>query len=114
MEGLTEKIIVAAIFILGLGIGWALNESWEAYTNEQTLNGLWFGNGNWNYTEVKYSANKLDSSGQWVCVNINKETSYQDIIKICEHEASHELFARQCTANVSECMELMKLMDKKK
>lgn len=107
------NLIVALMLILGILIGWAGNEAWKVYTNKQTLQGLWFGNGNWNYTEVKQSANKLDSSGQWVLVNINKQTSYEDIIKICEHEASHELFVRQCTSNVSECMELMKLMDKK-
>ena len=111
-----EKIIfwsiIGLMVIVGVGIGWSLNESYDNYTNKQTLRGLWFGDGNWNYTDVKYSANKLDSTGHWVCVNVQEEYSYDDIIKICEHESAHELFARQCSANIEECMKLMELMDK--
>ena len=100
-------ICYAIVIFLLMAMGWVANEAYKDYTNKQTLNGLWFGNRNWSYTEVEQTANKLDSSGQWVLININNKMSYEEIISVCIHESSHELFARKCTKNIDKCMELI-------
>ena len=97
-------VLMISIFACGIGIGWAGNKLYDAYSNKRVLNGLWINYNITNLDAVK-EAEKYDEYGTWVCVNI-KQMKYQDIIDTCIHEASHELFARNCETNATKCMEL--------
>lgn len=95
--------IIIAICLISLG--WIGGDIYREYKNDRILNGLWFGSGS--YTEIREKAYNLDDSGEWVCINIDEKMNYNTIVKTCEHEASHELFARKCTKNETKCLEIM-------
>lgn len=95
-----QVILIGSIFFLG----WFGNTLYKDWNNKKTLDGMWLQG--YNEKEAYNELNSLDNSGEWVCVNVDKTMSYKDIIETCEHEASHELFARKCTENVSKCMDV--------
>ena len=88
-----------------LAIGFLGNEFYTNWNNEIQIKGLWFNNWN-NLTQVKEKAYSMDSSGEWVCINVNSKMSYQDCIDTATHECSHELFARKCEDNPEVCFKI--------
>ena len=101
----TDFILLSTLLIGGILLGWFVNEIYQDWNNERQIKGLWFSNWN-NLTQVKDEAYSMDSSGQWVCINVNSKMDYKDIIDTCEHEASHELFARKCDESPEVCFKL--------
>jgi hypothetical protein len=91
-------------------LGWASNEVYRAYSNHRDINGLWFRPMNFTRGEVVEYAKQMDTYGEWVCVNI-KGMTVKEIIKTCEHEASHEAFAEYCENKPLECLETIKNYD---
>ena len=98
---LIKSIVIVCIFILGILSANLYND----YNYQKKLDGLWL-NG-YNYSSVKEKTSSLDNSGQWVCININDEMNYEEIVNTCEHEAGHELFARLCDKEPEKCFKLM-------
>jgi hypothetical protein len=99
--------IILCVVMISIGLftmGWYSNDLYKDYSNEKIIGGLWIPNSN--QTNAIETSLKFDGLGNWVCINV-KEDSYEDIIKTCTHEASHELFARTCEENVTKCMELI-------
>lgn len=98
-------LLSTCAFICACGIGWFVHDGYNILMDHRQVQGLWFSN--INYTQMSKQAKEIDNNGEWVCVNVVKSMSYKDIVNTCEHEAAHELFARQCTANVEKCMEVI-------
>lgn len=105
MNEITFTIIgMVLVLILGTVIGYCINEVYREYNNKQELRGLWLKG--YNSTQAMKKVYSLDDSGQWVCVNINKNLDYEDIVETCLHEAGHELFARKCADDPEVCFKL--------
>ena len=102
-----DYIILGFLLISGIFLGWFGNDLYKNYNNELQIKGLWFSNWN-NITQVKDYAYSMDSSGEWVCINVNNKMDYEDIVNTCQHEAGHELFARKCQDNPEICFKLEK------
>jgi hypothetical protein len=93
---------VVFFVILFFILGWAGANLWSIVSLEKKIAGLWFNN--YNYSEAENTAYNMDSSGQWVCVNVDKNMNYETIVEVCQHEAAHEVFARKCQKNPELCI----------
>ncbi len=82
-----EFILLAICLIL---IGWARNEVYREYTNQRDIDGFFLQDAT--YKQSKDIADRKDKLGDWVCVN-TKGMDFKDIVKTCQHEAGHEVFA---------------------
>lgn len=95
-----------AIFIFAgiclLSIGWLSNEYYHLISEKRQLNGMWLA-GDVSKTQAEEYVKAQDSYGKWICVNIRGMT-IEEMVKTCEHEASHEIFARQCEGRPIECL----------
>ena len=89
--------------ILLLILGWVGNSAYHEYTNHRFLNGLHFSNVSTQSEAIQHSQN-MEGGGNWVCVNV-KGMEYKTAIQTCEHETAHEIFAVECSKNISKCME---------
>jgi hypothetical protein len=106
MELNTSPLLIILYITMAFSIcavGWFSHDVYNSMNDKRELKGLWFSN--LNYSSVSKQAYEMDNAGEWVCTNIVKSMTFKDIIETCTHEASHELFARQCTDNVEKCME---------
>ena len=96
-------------FILVFTLGWASNSLYKAWDNERTVNGFYAQN--MNKTQLEYAKTRVDSAGDWICINTLKMT-YQEAFDTCLHECGHasftEIFAENCENNISKCKELLK------
>jgi hypothetical protein len=99
------EVIIIGIIVMGSFIlGWAGNNLWDVYKTNQEVAGLYF-NG-YTQSEAEDYAYNRDSTGQWVCINVNSGLEYKDIVETCSHEAGHELFARKCANNPEVCQKM--------
>jgi len=100
-----EKIIkIVLIFVLVIsliGIGWAGNEVYKNVANKKILNGLNIRGST--FTGAQDLSRKMDSNGDWVCVNI-LGMDYRQAIETVNHEVGHEIFANECEDNIEECL----------
>ena len=109
LEVNTATIMLGVIvFIALLLVGWLANDLYRHYNGERTINGLWI-SGNLNYDTALERANTMDNSSDWVCVN-TQGMDVPQIIETCTHEASHELFAQQCSKDVNKCLKEVGLL----
>ena len=76
--------------------------------SEETLDGMWLHN--YNYSEALEEVNKRDSTGDWVCVNVNG-MSYERGVEVCKHEMGHELWAEICEKNDELCKKGQELLE---
>ena len=93
-------------FIIGIIIGIALGYcGYMVYNSyERNYDGLYFKMNTTNKFTAQKAAIEIENDGHWICVNI-KGMSYDDAVKTCRHEASHELFAECGEANnISKCV----------
>lgn len=102
-EWIYDLIIGVLIFSGGCLIGWLYGEYQDIRNNDKLFDGFRIGNIDKN--GVYERALERDGKGNWVCLNV-KGMVYKDIIDTCIHEASHELFARNCEKNSSKCLEI--------
>ena len=105
LESILTIILLGAVFALG----WYGNDMYRWHENKQEVAGLWMSG--IDYEMAQEEAYGLDSTGQWVCINVNKDLSFDQIIETCTHEAGHELFARKCADNPSICFELIRELE---
>ena len=73
---------------------------------QSKINGLWF-KGLDNETSAITEAQKWDTGGDWVCINIRNK-SYSSMVKTINHEVAHEVFARNCENNLTRCTDILK------
>lgn len=107
------KLEIFGVIVMGImliGIGWLAGDIYNDVNQKIQIRGLWFNNFQ-NYSDVQEYAYNQDHSGEWVCINVNKDLTFEDIVETCTHEASHELFARKCTEQPEECIKLMETID---
>ncbi len=76
--------------ILGIGLGWFINEFYESYKYQKQFEGLFMQEKNW--TSAWSTAKEYDQYGEWICVNV-RGMNYQRAVEVCQHEAAHEIFA---------------------
>ncbi len=62
--------------------------------------------GNNSHPQAVDKARSYDLYGNWICVNV-KSMSYKRGLEICAHEMAHEIFAVECSKNMSKCLEVM-------
>ena len=108
-----EFILTIILCLFVFSLGFCSSQLYLSYKEDKInddglvkIAGLWLTN--YNYSEVQKKLYDTDNSGQWVCVNVNNGLSYEDIIRTCTHEASHELFARKCVSNPELCFNIEK------
>lgn len=98
-----DWIIIIIVGICLIGIGYFGNEAYRYYNYQSEYKGLWIPYIN-NKPEALEKAYNYDTYGNWICINI-RDSSFEEIINTCEHEAGHELFARACAKNETKCLE---------
>ena len=85
-------LLITGGFILGIYV-----ESLTTICPEnREVVGLW-SPGNW--TEFEFS-------GRWIHVKVEGRT-INDSLETCRHEVAHEIFARECSLNMTPCIELV-------
>jgi hypothetical protein len=106
-----EKFFISLIIfgaVLFMIMGWLGNDVYRHYSNKRVLNGLWIGYGN--YTNAKDIADKRDTLGMWVCVNV-KGMDYETCVETSKHECGHEIFAKMCEDG-EKCFKIAKELEK--
>jgi len=97
------RIILLSVLVISLiGIGWAGNEVYRNVSNKKILDGLNIRGST--LPEVQDISRKLDSNGDWVCINI-LGMDYKLAVEIVNHEVGHEIFANECEKNMDKCLE---------
>ena len=101
-----EYIAEGVLIILMITLGWFLHMVYYSWSNQRAYDGLHL-----NDVESAKKALEIaydrDSYADWVCVN-TKGMSIEDVIRTCEHESAHEIFAVNCEKNITKCIELSK------
>ena len=106
--GLLDILVYILVIFLLISVGWLGNDIYKEYTNKKILNGIQIRNTNWN--EAIKTSYKLDSLGDWVCINI-KGMSYKKAVETCQHETAHELFAEICEKDTKLCNQVQEDLD---
>ncbi|VVB78570.1 Uncharacterised protein [uncultured archaeon] len=107
-----QIIFILIISIIGIFIlGWISNNLYRVQINQKQIEGLWFSN--YNYSNAINYAENIDSSGEWVCINVDKNMDYNDCISTASHECGHELFARKCENDPKICFKLTEQLKNK-
>jgi hypothetical protein len=102
---MSDKILIVCVIFVGIGLfvlGWFSNEMYKDWNNKKIIAGLWIPDTN--KTGAIQTSLKLEGTGNWVCINV-KGSDYEEIIKTCIHESSHELFSRECEKNITKCID---------
>lgn len=102
LETLRVIVLILGLFI----IGWLSNTAYRDYNYHREYNGLWLGDIQ-NKSTALETAQSYDTGGYWACTNV-RDMTIEQIQETCIHESMHELFARECTKNMSKCMEVLK------
>jgi hypothetical protein len=110
MEYIDKISIIVFSILLGcfFALGWFGNEYYyNLKDNDLRTKGFMA----WNMTKTQVTELAYDktSTGQWVCINVNYKDSFEDLVKTCQHEAGHELFARKCAEDPKLCFDVEKL-----
>lgn len=86
-------------FLIGVFMGFYLEDNnCPAMNQSIKIDGIW--------THNVSGLSKY--SGTFICVNIDNVKTLRDLVTTCEHEAGHEIFARECEVNFDKCVELEK------
>lgn len=101
-----DRILFAVLLISLFAIGWFSNDIYRNIVQHRTINGLWI-NGVLNESGAVELAKSQDFYGDWICIN-TFGMSIDEVIRTCEHEAGHEIFAEYCEDNFDKCKELTK------
>lgn len=100
------QILIAFLFgILSIG---SLIYLEERYESEEQIETHEYGGLNIRNASEQQAIDRayaLNPNADWVVINV-KNMTYEKIIDICVHEASHELFAKGCENNPEMCLEL--------
>lgn len=105
MRLIYDILLMVTIMALCFGVGWGVNDLYEYHSNKIQIRGLWMTG--FNHSAAETQAYSLDHKGEWICINVNDNMKFQDIVNTCNHEAGHELFARKCSKNPELCLKLM-------
>jgi hypothetical protein len=104
------SISLFIVLICGIAIGWGATEMYHYGVNKKVLNGLWLDG--FNITEVKDYTKARDNSGQWVCVNVDKDMDYNICVNTARHECAHELWSKICEDKKSDlCLKGQELLN---
>lgn len=57
--------------------------------------------------EAINSAYNYTSDADWVLIDVSN-MDYEEMVRVCNHEIAHEIFARECENNITKCMEVEK------
>jgi hypothetical protein len=109
------KIVVIffkiCLIIFFISLGWIANDLSRDVFQGLQLQGLHI-EGNLSREEVLEAVYDYEPLGNWICVNVRPERTYEDIVKTCVHEAAHELFARKCDSDPEVCFKVMEELEK--
>ena len=101
--------ILIGIFVIGLLImGWLSNEVYDEYKYKRILNGLYLRDST--YQRVNQVTEKLDSKGDWTCVNV-RGMSFEEAVETCQHESAHEIFAEIIENHPEKIKEVMEVIE---
>jgi len=105
-----KKIFFYILIIVGVFmLGWIGHSLYFEFSNMRTLDGVRFEyTSNWN--DARNYAKSLDTSGDWVCVNV-LGMSFGEAEKTCNHECMHvafsEIIAEECEKDFTKCSKLL-------
>jgi len=98
--------IIAAVFALG----WSGSELYEDFSNEREINGLYISNAD-NISVARSVAKVLDEKGDFVCINVAYDMTFEEAIRTCNHECQHkafdEIWAEKCEDDFDGCLEYL-------
>lgn len=91
------KIIFYCLILAGCSfyLGWILKPSHDS--TEVQVAGVWTHN---------LSSIKQYYNGSFICVNIDEVKTLTELQRVCQHEVGHEIFARECESNFTNCLEI--------
>lgn len=106
----TIKTLMVLLFMIALfTLGWNSKGMYEAYKNERTLNGLYFEYGDYEF--VNKVSKTMDDKGDWVCINVAYDMTYEEAFDTCVHECGHkafsEIFAEKCDEDLNKCKDMI-------
>ena len=99
-------VIIALIL---LGVGWLSNDIYRNYSTQKDYEGLYIMNRE--YQRTMDLAREYDSFGDWVCINV-RGMDYDDVVRVCQHEAAHEVFAEVIQEHPEKIIEVMEVIGK--
>ena len=92
-----NELIIAGLCILLAGLSFHLGTIMKDSTKVKVY-GVWL-------PQLKQVENY---DGRFICINIDETKTLKQLINTCEHEVGHEIFARECAANITKCLEIEK------
>ena len=99
-----ETFLIIMGITLSIALGWVGNNLYseknpkEVCSTQARIAGLWLPN----ISDLK------NYNGKYICVNIKETTTLKELVRVCEHEVGHEVFARECETNFTKCVEVSK------
>ena len=105
----SDIIGFAILTMLILTIGWLANDIYRNYTHQRDYEGLFIMNAE--RQQARDTAKDYDTLGDWICINVNGMT-YEDVIRTCQHEAGHEVFAEVIESRPDLIPEVMEVIGK--
>lgn len=107
-KNLYSNLCLIVMGICLVVLGYFGHGAYDDYKMERTLNGLYIYNSDNISTVMEYAYSK-EKKGDWVCINVAYDMSFEEAANTCRHECQHkafsEIWAEMCEGSFEECTE---------
>lgn len=107
-----KEIIIFCVFwsVMMIALGSLGMLIYQDIQDERVLNGVYLYYED-SLMDARGRAERMESNGNWVCLNVAYDMSYREAYDTCVHECSHmsfaEIYAEKCEGDPVNCMEFL-------